>query len=174
MPERITVTFRVRDKGGPSGGKTLSHGMPAFALDDFLRAPNAEEFIKKAYFAAAKKLVRDIEERKNGTVASDLDSHEAVIARSLSFTKDDIKDWVRTRDWSRAQGVKNIEGLIPQIEKLLPDLANRRNHFTPEVAAKLADKVVAAVADYEDPVAEFLFTTLTTVRSSPTDELLPF
>lgn len=174
MPERITVTFRVRDKGGPSGGKTLSHDMPAFALDDFLRAPNAEEFIKKAYFAAAKKIVRDIEERKNGTVASDLDSHEAVIARSLSFTKDDIKDWVKTRDWSRAQGVKNINDLVEQIEKLLPDLANRRNHFTPEVAAKLADKVVAAVADYEDPVADFLFTTLTTMRPSPTDDLLQF
>ncbi|OZA26988.1 MAG: hypothetical protein B7X93_09885 [Hydrogenophilales bacterium 17-61-9] len=172
MTNRTTVSFRVKDKGGPSGGHSLSKSVPAFDWEGFKRTPNAEEFVKKAYFAAVKKIMREVEESKNGTVESDLDSVEAVIARALSFTKDDIRDWIKTRDWSKASQVRDISKVLPEIEKHLPDLATRRNPFSTEVSAKIADKIIAAVADDPDPIAEFLFTALTTQRSQD-PELLP-
>lgn len=176
MSARIVVSFRVRerDKAGPSGGKTLSRDAPVFILANFLRTPNAEEFIRKSYFASVKKIIREIKDKKNGTVPSDLDSTEAVIARSLSFTKDEVRDWVKSRDWSRAKGIKNIETLAAQMEKYLPDLALRKNHFDAETSAKIADKVIAAIADEQDAVADFLFTTLTTERKYPDTDLLMF
>jgi hypothetical protein len=172
MSNRTTITFRVRDKGGPSGGKTVTHDAPAFDLESFMKTPNAEEFIKKAYIASVKKIVREIEEKKNGSVTSDLDSTESVIARSLAFTKDDISEWIKTRDWERASQVKDMTKLLPHLEKHLPTLASRRNPFSPEDAAKLADKVIASVADNPDAIADFLFTTLTTSRTSSDDDLL--
>lgn len=171
MSSQSIVSFRVRDKGGPSGGKLLSREAPAFDWESFKNTPNAEEFVKKIYFAAVKKIIREIEEHRNGSVESDLGSTETVIARALSFTQDEIKDWIKTRDWSKASQVRDIAKVLPQIEKDLPELASRRNPFSAEVSAKIADKIIAAVADVPDPIAEFLFTTLTTQRSSD-EELL--
>lgn len=171
MAGRVVVSFRVKDKGGPSGGKTFSHEAPAFDWESFKKTPNAEEFVKTAYFAAVKKIIREVEEHKNGTVASDLDSYETVVARALSFTQDEIKDWIKTRDWSKATDVRDMTKVLPQIEKKLPALASRRNHFSAEVSAKIAYKIIAAVADDPDPIADFLFTVLTTQRPEP--ELMP-
>lgn len=162
----INYSFRVKDKGGPSGGKTLSRDVPAFDWENFKNTPNAEEFVKKVYFASLKKIIRELDEHKNGSVESDLDSTETVIARALSFTQDEIKEWLKTRDWSKAKQVQDISKVLPEIEKHLPKLASRRNHFTADVSAKIADKIIAAVADDPDPIAEFLFTTLTTPRSA--------
>lgn len=171
MSNRINVTFRIRDKGGPSGGKTVSHDVPDFDLEGFMRTPNAEEFVKKAYFAVIKKIIREIEEKKNGSVTADLASTEAVIARSLSFTKEEISEWIKTRDWTRADQVKDTSKLLPVIKERLPDLAARKNPFSAEVSAKLADKVIAAVADAQDAIADFLFTALTTPRNPEEDDL---
>ena len=171
MPKRINVTFRIRDKGGPSGGKTVSRDAPAFDLDSFMRTPNAEEFVKKAYLSVVKKIIREIEEQKNGSVTADLASTESVIARSLSFTKEEITEWIRTRDWARADQVKDMPKLLPVIKERLPDLAARRNPFSAEKSAELADKVIAAVADDPDAIADFLFTILTTQRDSEEDDL---
>lgn len=171
MTDRVTITFRIRDKGGPSGGKTVSRDAPDFDLARFMATPNADEFVKKAYFATVKKIIREIEERKNGSVASDLTSIESVVARSLAFTKEEIVEWVKTRDWQRANQVKDMEKLLPEIEKHLPSLATRRHPFSEEIAGKLADKVIAAVADNPDAVADFLFTILTTPRDSEIEGL---
>ena len=166
MTKRISVTFRVREKGGPSGGTTITGDVPAFDLTSFMRTPNAEEFVKKAYLACVKKIIREIEEKKNGSVASDLHSTESVVARSLAFTKEEITEWLKTRDWQHVTQVKDIAKLRLQLEKELPTLATRRNPFSESDSARLADKVIAAVADDPDAVAEFLFTTLTTPRAS--------
>ncbi len=171
MENRATMAFRVCDKGGPSGGKTLSRDYPAFDLALFMKTPNVEEYIRKHYLATVKKIIREIDEGKNGTHASDLNSFETVVARSLSFTKDEIADWMRTRDWQRATQVKDMTKLRPALEKHLPALANRRHPFPEEKAAELADKVIAAVADDPDPVADFLFTTLTAQRDDGLSEL---
>jgi hypothetical protein len=174
MPSNISISFRVRQRanGGPTAGKTLIGEAQDFNLSEFLNAPNAEKFIRNAYLSEAKKIIRELDERKNGTVESDLTSYETVIARSLSFTQADVKEWIETRDWSRAKDVKNIEELQLALKKQLPAMASRSHPFTKEVAERLADKVIAVVADNEDPVADFLFTTLTTQRSAPQDDLL--
>lgn len=172
MTDRTLISFRIRDKGGLSGGKTVSGDAPTFDLQRILKTPNADEFIKKAYFASVKKIIREIEEKKNGSVTSDLASFEAVVARSLSFTKDEIKDWLDSRDWNRANQVKDMSNLLPEIKKDLPKLASRKHPYPLEKAEELAYKVIAAVADDEDPVADFLFTILTTVRASDEDDLL--
>ena len=169
MTDKTTISFRIRDKGGPSGGKTVSGEVPKFNLEDFLKTPNVEEFIKKSYYASVKKIIREIDEKKNGSVTADLSTTEAIVARSLSFTKEEIRDWLKARDWSRATNVKDIDKVKRVIERALPELASRRHQFTPEEAMKLADKVIAAIADTPDPVADFLFTTLTTVRASDSD-----
>jgi len=162
MENRTTMAFRVRDKGGSSGGKTLCYDFPSFDLDKLSKAPNFKEFVMKCYLAEVKKLIREISENKNGTRPQDLDSLESIIARSLCFTSQEIKDWIQTRDWTRASQVKDLNKLRPIIEKTLPTLANRRHPYDEEAALALADKLVAAVADNPDPVADFLFTVLTT------------
>ena len=173
MANRTTMTFRVRAKGGPSGGKTLSGEYPAFDFESFMTTPNVREFVRKHYLATVKKLIREVDGRKNGTQTSDLFSFETIVARSLSFTKEEIADWVRTRDWQRATEVKDLAVLLPGLEKHLPALANRGHPFPEDKAAELANKVIAAVADDPDPVADFLFTTLTTRRDDASPELFP-
>jgi len=164
MNNRATVSFRVKDKGGPSGGHTLSMSVPAFDWEGFKRTLNAEAFVRKAYFVEVRKIMREVKESKNGTIESDLDSFETVVARALSFTKDDVKNWIKTRDWSKANQVRDISKVLPVIEKYLPDLATRQNQFSVEDSVKIAEKIIAAVADDPDPIADFLFTALTTQR----------
>jgi len=112
MSKRIPVSFIVRDKGGPAGGKHLQGDAPDFEWERFKNTGNAEEFVKKAYFAAVKKIIRDLDQNKAPTVATDLSSMEAVIARSLFFTKEEIGEWIRTRDWSKATGFKDTANAI--------------------------------------------------------------
>lgn len=162
MENRKSMTFQVRNKGGQSAGKTISGDYPDFDFSLFMKTPNVEKFIRKHYLATVKKIIREIEEGKNGTQADDLASFEAIVARSISFTKDEIEEWVRTRDWQRATQVKDMVKLQPVLEKDLPKLSSRRHPFSEDDAKNIADKVIAAVADDPDPVADFLFTILTT------------
>jgi hypothetical protein len=171
MPKLKTTTFRVRDKGGTLGGKEITFQAPEFSLDEFLHAPNAEEFIKNAYKSAAKKIAREVEERKNGSVKADLASYEMIVARSLNFTKADITRWLQSRDWQRISLFKNPDGLRRSMENWLPNLAMRVNHWEPQASRNVAVKVVAALADKPDPVAEYLFVVLTVER--PDDIELP-
>jgi hypothetical protein len=168
MPSLTTVSFRVRERerGGPTGGRTLSHEVPDFEFDSFMRAPNAQEFIKKTYFATVKKIIREVEERKNGSVKSDLLSYESIIARSLAYTQEEISDWIGTRDWKNAKEIKDMDKWLPVLQKELPPLASRKHNFDKETADSLASVVIAAVADSPDPIADFMFTVLTQPRTS--------
>jgi hypothetical protein len=172
MSNQTVVTFRIRDKGGPSAGKTISQLVPKFELADFIKTPNAEEFVKKAYYASVKKIMREVEEKKNGSTVSNLQSTEAIVARSLTFSKEEISDWVKSRDWSRAVQVKNIEKIKAAMIKNLPQIAMRKNPFSPEIAERIADVVVAAVADSPDPVADYLFSVLTLPQSPANNDSL--
>lgn len=176
MPNSTTVSFRVRERehGGPTGGKTLSREVPDFEFESFMRAPNVQEFIKKTYFATVKKIIREVEEKKNGSVSSDLLSYESIIARSLAYTREEISEWVGTRDWEKAKEVKNLDALLPILKKQLPALASRKHDFDKNVAERLANIVIAAVADNPDPIADFLFTVLTQPRTPDDFDLLGF
>lgn len=171
MNERIDVTFRVRDKGGALGGTTVSGTVPKFELDQFMKTANAMVFVEKQYYAATKKIMREIEEQKNGTVPSDLDSFEAVIARSLTFTREEIKDWIATRDWTKAQVVIDKADLLERYKMKLPSLSSRSNPFSQKLSEQIANQMIAPVADKLDAVADFLFTVLTVPRSPVTVDL---
>ena len=176
VSKKIAFSFRVRIRGksGPSGGKTLSGDIPEFSLEEFRKTPNADVFVRKAYFAAVRTIMREIDQGTSGTVPDDLQSIESVVARSLKFTKDEIREWVQSRDWTRVKDNKDVPALVKRMEELLPELAARRNIFDEEASRQVADKVIAAVCDEQDPVAEFLFTTLTTVRDNPSKGDLGF
>jgi hypothetical protein len=90
-----------------------------------------------------------------------LDSFEAVITRPPSITRAEISAWVASRDWTKVREVKNVEKTKRACEKHLPSLASRKNLFDEDVSARLANIVIAALADDDDPVAEFLFSVLT-------------
>lgn len=166
MNEKTTFTFRVRDKGGTSGGKTLSNRVPNFDLATFLKSPNAEQFIEKAYGASVKKIMREINEHKNGSLESDLDSFEAVITRSLTFTQAEIGEWIKSRDFKKVKDSKNILKAKEFCESELPKLAARNHTFNKEDSERLATMFVAQLADNPDPVAEFLFSVLTLPKTT--------
>lgn len=84
-----TLRHRVTDKGGKLGGQEIEYNIPMFDIDAFMRTPNAGEFVKKAYHAAALKIAREIKGRKSGSVSADLESFEMIIARSVHYTKAD-------------------------------------------------------------------------------------
>ena len=164
MPDMERVTYRVKNKGGKMGGQNISFEIPAFDVKEFLKTPNADEFIRKSYYSAAKKVAREIEEHKNGSVPADLQSYEMIVARSLSFTKADIADWLATRDWARIAAFKEPEALRKSMEKWLPSLASRVNSLPPQPSRNVAEKVVAALASKPDPIADYLFVVLSVER----------
>lgn len=163
MTDKIRISHVVRDKGGKSAGKTLTAEVPAFDWEQFKNAPNANEFVKRAYYASVKKLMREADEGKNGTTTSDLVSYESILTRTLHFTKQDIQDWMDSRDWKRATEARDIEKALGEIRPKLPEVALGINPFPDDYALKLANKVIAKVADVPtDPVADYIFSILTT------------
>jgi len=165
MPEKQIQTRRIRNKGGPLAGKEISYEIPEFEIKQFLNTPNAEEFIKKAYKSATIKIAREIEEGTNGSVPVDLSSYEMIIARTLNFTKKDIIEWLKNRDWSRINiGERDIE----KLKEYLPNIAARNNPFNKELSERIAEKLIAELSDKEkDPIANYLFVMLTVKRDKP-------
>ena len=47
MSKTIAFKFRVKDKGGPLGGKWLESEIPEFDWNEFKVCPNAREFAQK-------------------------------------------------------------------------------------------------------------------------------
>ena len=172
MEAKETQKYRVKDKGGVLGGKEVVSEIPSFNIEQFMSTPNAGEFVKKAYYAATKKISREIAEKKNGTVPADLSSFEMIIARTLNFTKGEIKEWLDTRDWSRIANFKNPTGTRAALEAWLPTLASRVNTQHAQFSDKVAEKLIAALASKPDSIAEYLFVLLTVSRESPTIEAL--
>lgn len=170
--QRETLRYRVKDKGGLLGGKEIQREIPSFSLEEFMKAPNAAEFVKKAYYAAAKKISREVEENKNGSVPADLTTYEMIIARSINFTKSDINSWLATRDWARIESFEHHQSLRLDLEAWLPNLANRNNHLRPQLSNKIAERLIAALAGDPDPVADYLFVLLTNSRESRYPDLL--
>ena len=75
------IRFTVRKKGGVLSGKPIEHQVAEFDWGMFKNTPNAETFVRKAYYAAAQKLVRELYEGKSQTEEHHLKSMESLIAR---------------------------------------------------------------------------------------------
>jgi hypothetical protein len=165
------IRFTVRKKGGKSSGETLEHDVPAFDWGEFKNSPNAETFVKKAYFSAAQKIVREIHESKNGTEEYHLKTIESLVARSINFNSSEINDWLESRDWEQAKFTIEKSKGINFLKKNLPLLASDDSSF-PEKLRDRAAELIAEIADIEaDPVADYLWVKLTQ-ESSPGDLLL--
>lgn len=166
--ELTPIRFKVRNKGGALGGQTIEHLVATFDWEAFKNVPNAMAFVRKTYHAAAQKLVRDLHERKNQTEEHHVQSMESLIARSLKFTREEIKEWCECRDWSR---VKFKVGVVPdkaigRLKEHLPGLSSSEYAF-PEKLRNGAAEIVAEVADSEsDPIADYLFVKLTQEHKS--------
>lgn len=173
MSTREIKQHRVRNKGGKLGGRRIDYEAPAFDFDEFVKAPNAREFVKKAYDAATKKIAREIEEKKNGTVSGDLSTYELIIARSLNYTKLQIESWLKERDWRRIKSPpEKIEQIKNLLLKNLPHVATRGRPFSSDFSEKIAVKIIADLTEGIDPIAEHLFVMLTAKRESNDEALL--
>lgn len=165
-----SISFTVRNKGGKLGGQTIEHSVAEFDWPTFKNTPNAEAFVKKAYYAAAQKLVRDLHEGKNQTEDHHLHSMESLVARSLKFTRDEIIEWCDSRDWTRAKFTTEPEKAIASLKEYLPNLSSSDFAF-PERLRTRAAEIVAEVADSRaDPVADYLFVKLS--QEQKKDDLL--
>ena len=166
------IRFTVRDKGGALGGQTLEHEVADFDWASFKNTPNAEAFVRKAYFAAAKKLVRELHEGKNQTEEHHLQSMDSLIARSLKFSREELVEWCESRDWSRASFKVEPQKAIQLLKEHLPGLSSSELAF-PEHLRLRAAEIVAEVADSKsDPIADYLFVKLSQ-EQKPQDMLLP-
>ncbi len=155
------IRFTVRRRGGEFGGQTLEYSVAAFDWELFKNTANAEAFVRKAYYAAAQKLVRDLVEEKTPTAPHHLMSMENLVARSLRFTHQEIAEWCEARDWSNATFTIDFDKAVRFMKDNLPNLASAEFSFPSKLRERAAE-VVAEVADREsDPVANFLFIKLT-------------
>ena len=159
MPSTL-IRFTVRRKGGPLGGQTIEHQVADFDWLLFKNTPNAEAFAKKAYVAAAQKLVRELNERKSQTEEHHLQSMESLIARSLKFTREEIEDWCESRNWSVVKFTVEPQKGIALLKENLPNLTSSEFSFPEKLRARAAE-IVAEVADSKsDPVADYPFVKL--------------
>ncbi|MEY4728968.1 MAG: hypothetical protein RL020_126 [Pseudomonadota bacterium] len=158
--QKIVVTSPTKDNVDASAEMTF----PEFDIDSFIKTPNFELFLKKVYDALIKKMIREINENKNGTKPSDLYSFEAIIARNLNFTRAEVEGWYRTRDLTMVKKVPRLEEQSPTIKSHLFAAIDRKDTLEFKVANELAYEFIAPVADNEDPMADYLFTRLTQAR----------
>ena len=158
------IRFRIRNRGGAFGGQTFEHKVPEFDWALFKNTPNAEAFTRKAYFAAAQKIVRDLIEEKATTEEHHLNSMEALVARSLKFTRQEIQEWCESRDWAKAQFTTDPEKAINTLKSNLPGLSSDEFAFPVKLRTRAAE-IVAEVADSKsDPIADYLFVKLAQER----------
>lgn len=152
--------FKIRDKGGSSAGQTIEAEVADFDWELFKKLPNAEEFVKKYYFAEARKFAREIHEGKNQTQEWHLQSMENLIARTLKFTKEEINTWCDQRDWSQMKSVKEIDKAIKYLKENLPKLSSSEFNYPENMRIKSAE-IVAEISNTQiDPIANYLFVKL--------------
>lgn len=150
----IKFTVRKRQIGSRVAGKTLEREVPAFDWESFKRCPNAAEFTQKAYFQAVRNLVR--EEAREQYPSDSLDSMESVLTNSLSYTKDEIVEWIDSRDWGSAK----LKIPTDQAADILKKKLTKVSVVNEAEKDRLAE-IIASVADTPDPIAEDLFSRLT-------------
>jgi hypothetical protein len=158
---KVRFSYRVKEKGGKSAGLVLENDVPEFVWEDFIRTPNAERFVKKAYEGVVKKIMRELAEGVNSSKAHHLESMEYVIARDLNFTRAQIAEWCETRDWSLVAFKGDRDKAISFLKSELPKLASGGSAIDKNYRKRVAE-IVMEVSDYKlDSVAEYLFSELT-------------
>lgn len=162
MSKKTKVKFVV--KGGKLKGQTLEREVPDFNLKKFMSVPNADIFVRKAYFSYVKRLMREAKESINGTQDQHLQSLESIITRSMVITQNDMDEWLDSRDWGKAE-FTNPEIAIPQVKKLCHALRMGYDYelakYPEELRNRLADKLAGIADAPQDSIADFIFSKLT-------------
>lgn len=160
MSNKIVISFRVRDRGGPQARRRIEGEVDAFDWEEFKKCPNAEAFAKKAYMAAVKKLLREIRGGSPSvTCDADISSLESVLARSLHYTQEELSEWWDSRDW-------NVVKLSDKTKKSLKGILlnpTARYSFYDEPTRTALWEAVSSLADTPtDAIADYLFSRITT------------
>lgn len=163
--ELIEKSYMTRSTNG-NERKLITQMVPKFNWEKFKLLPNAADFVAKAFDHYTTQMMREIEDRKNGTDKDHLASMETVVARALTFSTKEIENWCDSRDWSNA-------GIDPQkannIKKYLAEFGARKGGANAECGLdektrkRLAERVLQVV-EKGDPLANWLFTRLNTSR----------
>lgn len=150
--------------------KLIEREVPDFDWDTFRgNFPNAESFARKCYFAAVRRIIQEIEEGKNQTTEKHLESMEAVLVRSLFYTKQEVSDWLDNRDWKQCHGLKDDKiGILK--EKFLELTSAKTSPFDGKMREKLAHRIAEVVDGHGDEIADYLLYKLD-VQPEPVDDL---
>ncbi len=72
--------------------------------------------------------MREIEEKKSKTDERDLSSMEYVIARSITYTKEELEKWFGDIDWQKSS-IKNIGRNVEIIKEILFKILQDRDYI---------------------------------------------
>jgi len=159
-----TFKFKKSKNNGTLGGTTQEYLVPEFNWDEFKNLPSAELFVRRAYDSQVQKIVRDISREKGKSSGDNLQSIESVITRSLCFTKKDIEDWCKERNWEEAPLKGDREKGIQYLTERLPMLAvkDADNVFFTKERKERAANIIAEISDRKtDDISEYLWLKLT-------------
>lgn len=165
-PTKFSYRVRQRRNGSRLAGKTISIEIPSFEWDVFKNTPNAQEFVRRAYMAEAKKQARIAAEKGGELTCPVICSMEEFLLAALRFTKSDIQEWLATRDWESPD--YNIpERSRALLKKVLPMVVTEHglDALHRQWSKEKRDKAYQYVADLadkpDDPVADFIGSKLT-------------
>jgi len=160
-----TFKFRQTKNNGTLGGTNQEYLVPEFNWDEFKNLPSAELFVRRVYDSQVQKIVRDILLVNGKSSGDNLQSIESVITRSLSFTKKDIEDWCKERNWEEAPLKGDREKAIQYLTEHLPMLAvNDAACVFNKEGKERAANIIAEISDRKtDDISEYLWLKLTEV-----------
>ncbi len=150
MTKMVRMKFQINDKN-------IERDVPDFDWEGFRgNMPNAKAFARKSYFSAVQRIVREIEEGKNQTGEAHLASMEAVLGRSLFYTKEEVSKWFDSKNWSRCEFKTDMPSVMTQLKKAILHLASEKESpFSGKDREKL-EKWIIEVVDYHDEIATYL------------------
>lgn len=168
---QVTFSYKVRQRsnGSPVAGKMVSIVIPPFDWEVFKNTPNAQQFVKKAYDVEAKKQARIAAEKELDNDPKIVRTMEEFLLEGLRFSSTEIKAWLGTREWAKAQFKKPEEGR-KALEQYLPLVATERglSDLFLRWSSKDRERVYGYVADLadrpDDPIADFIASSLSRHR----------
>ena len=162
--ELIEYSYKTRKTPQNPNSQTITAEVAKFDWKKFKLQPNAAEFVEKMYYQKIKQMMRDAHDGKNNTSFEHCKSMEALIARSLVYSAQEISDWCDQQNWSAA-GLDDTRA--NRIKKYLvnfaarKDGANAENQLPQNTKTILMERILAVVKEH-DPLANWLFTRLST------------
>lgn len=139
--------------------KSIERDVPDFDWEEFKKLPNAEMFARKCYFANVQRIVSEVADgHRNQTTETHLVSMESVLVRSLFFTKQQVEEWVKSRNWSLWSFKSPVEGSEEVKRHIVDKLAGQKESRLPAKVRARLQECIATVADKpSDDIADYLF-----------------